>query len=167
MFLLFISFQLQYWTMHLKLLDTSVLYNRDNNIYFTTQRNNMQQYYGMVSGPQVYVSIRREETCGHMSKQSANSEWVGKRLVIVLIGQPSYCTVVGQVCRVVKRPWDTGLQYPWVDNRPAVPGLDPSAWPPLLWLLLRGCSFLSLLHISRFLFLGQARWCQGKSVSSQ
>lgn len=69
MFLLFISFQLQYWTMHLKLLDTSVLYNRDNNIYFTTQRNNMQQAYGMVSVPQVYVSISREETWGHMSKQ--------------------------------------------------------------------------------------------------
>lgn len=55
--------------MHLKLLDTSVLYNRDNNIYFTTQRNNMQQAYGMVSVPQVYASISREETCGHMSKQ--------------------------------------------------------------------------------------------------
>lgn len=54
--------------MPLKLLDTSVLYNSDNNIYFTTQRNNVQQAYGMVSVPQVYVSISGEETCGHMSK---------------------------------------------------------------------------------------------------
>lgn len=29
----------------------------------------MQQAYGMVSVLQVYVSISREETCGHMSKQ--------------------------------------------------------------------------------------------------
>lgn len=54
--------------MPLKLLDTSVLYNSDNNIYFTTQRNTVQQAYGMVSVPQVYVSISGEETCGHMSK---------------------------------------------------------------------------------------------------